>query len=328
MYYLGIKNHTGVPQMHMLEPALDELVRKQHPYRKLLALLDLGKLCAPLANIRSHLGRDGYAVEVGFAAILLQWMEDLSDREAERFLQENNAAKFFCGFTLTQTTPDHSYFGRLRASIGIERLAKIFNNVNDELRKQGVVSNIFTFVDASSMISKLTAWDERDKAIKAGEEKLNNANIGDYSADKDARFGCKGKDKFWFGYKRHVAVDMKQGIITEVAVTPANVADDQGLDLVCPDGGMVVADKAYCTKKAQEIMNKHGCHSGAIMKNKNHGKDAFLTRLRSPYENVFSKKQKRCRYRGIEKNQFQGLIEALVFNFKRLVTINAPPLFA
>ena len=62
MYYLGIKNHTGVPQMHMLEPALDELVRKQHPYRKLLALLDLGKLCAPLANIRSHLGRDGYAV--------------------------------------------------------------------------------------------------------------------------------------------------------------------------------------------------------------------------------------------------------------------------
>ena len=70
---------------------------------------------------------------------------------------------------------------------------------------------------------------------------MNNANIGDYSADKDARFGCKGKDKFWFGYKRHVAVDMKHGIINNVAVTPANVADDKGLELGCPDGGMVVA---------------------------------------------------------------------------------------
>lgn len=317
--------------MHMLEPSLDELVRKNHPYRKLLALLDFKKLCAPLADIRSHLGRDGYAVEAGFAALLLQWLEDLSDREAERFLQENNSAKYFCGFTLTQTTPDHSYFGRLRSAIGTERLTKIFNNVNDSLRKQGVVSNIFTFVDASSMISKLTTWEERDKAIKAGEEKLNNANIGDYCADKDARFGCKGKDKFWFGYKRHVAVDMKQGIINNVAVTPANVDDGKGLKLVCPDGGMVVADKVYCTKEAQEIMRKHGCHSGAILKNnmkgKNREKDKFLSGLRAPYENVFSKKQKRSRYRGIHKNQFQGLIEALVFNFKRLIVINAPPVF-
>lgn len=233
-----MENHTGVPQMNMLEPSLDELVRKSHPYRQLLVLLDFKKLCAPLADIRSHLGRDGYDLEAGFAALLLQWMEGLSDREMERFLQENTATKYFCGFTLTGCTPDHSYFGRLRASIGTEKLAIIFNNVNESLRKNGVISDIFTFVDASSMISKLTTWEERDKAIKAGEERLNNANIGDYSSDKDARFGCKG------------------------------------------------------------------------------------------YENVFSKKQKRSRYRGIEKNQFQGLIEALVFNFKRLISINAPPIFA
>ncbi|MDN3505394.1 MAG: transposase [Rhabdochlamydiaceae bacterium] len=32
-------------------------------------------------------GRAGYHIESGFAALLLQWMEDLSDRELERFLQ-------------------------------------------------------------------------------------------------------------------------------------------------------------------------------------------------------------------------------------------------
>jgi transposase, IS5 family len=125
---------------------------------------------------------------------------------------------------------------------------------------------------------------------------------------------------------------MKQGIITKAAATAANESDSKGLARVCPSGGMVVADKAYCTKEAQKTMKTKGCHSGAIMKNnmkgKNKDKDAFLTRLRSPYENVFSKTQKRSRYRGIKKNQFQVFMEALAFNFKRLIAINAPPLFA
>jgi len=316
----------------MLEPSPDELVRRDHPYRKLLEIVDFKQLCSPLKDIRSSTGCIGYDIESGFAALLLQWMEDLSDRQMERFLQGNNAAKYFCGFTLTQTTPDHSYFGRLRDAIGTSRLGKMFRKVNDNLRKQGVVTDIFTFVDASSMISKLTTWQERDKAIKDGEEKLNNANIGNYSADKDAKFGCKGKDKFWYGYKRHVAADMKHGIITKVAVTAANESDGAGLEKACPNGGMVVADKAYCIKEAQKILKSKACHSGAIMKNnmkgKNKEKDKFLSQLRSPYENIFSKKQKRCRYRGIKKNQFQAFMEAIAFNLKRLITINSPPIFA
>ena len=45
-------------------------------------------------------------------------MEDISDRELERFLQENNAGKLFCGFSLLEKTPDHSYFSVLRSRIG------------------------------------------------------------------------------------------------------------------------------------------------------------------------------------------------------------------
>jgi hypothetical protein len=33
-------------------------------------------------------------------------MEDLSDRELARFLQENTAGKWFCGFGLCEATPD------------------------------------------------------------------------------------------------------------------------------------------------------------------------------------------------------------------------------
>lgn len=319
--------------MNFLEPSVDELVRADHAYRKLLALIDLSQLLKPIKHLRSGgMGRPGYRLESGFAALLLQWMEDLSDRELERFLQENTAGKFFCGFSLREKTPDHSYFGELRRQIGTSKLAEIFRLVNRQLRAQGVVMEVFTFVDAQSLISKLTTWSERDAALAAGEEKLNNTNVEKFSADGDARFGCKGKEKFWYGYKRNVAVDMKHGIITKVAVTPANEADGAALKHVCPRGGMVVADKAYCTQEAQQTLARRGCHSGAILKNnmkrKNKDKDRFLTKLRAPYENIFSKQSKRCRYRGLAKVQFQGLMEAFVFNFRRLVAINSPPLFA
>ena len=194
-----------------------------------------------------------------------------------------------------------------------------------------IMRNVFTFVDASKIITKETTWAERDKALKKGEEALNNDNIKKYSADKDARFGCNGKNKFWFGYKRHNSVDMGSGLIKKVAVTPANISDADGLKHTCPDEGMIFADKGYCISKAQKIMKAKKCHSGAILKNnmkaKNRDKDKWISRTRSPFENVFSKNNNRARYRGLAKIQTQAFMEAIVFNVKRLLVINAPPLF-
>jgi transposase len=38
----------------------------------------------------------GYGINTLFKTLLLQHLEDISDRELERFLQENTAAKWFC----------------------------------------------------------------------------------------------------------------------------------------------------------------------------------------------------------------------------------------
>jgi transposase, IS5 family len=318
-------------QINFFEPEMDSLVRKDHPYRKILELVDFAGLTRQLKFLLNRkYGRPGYNIESGFKGLILQFMEDLSDRELERYLQENVAGKLFCDFKLTEKTPDHSYFSELRRKIGVERLAKLFNKFGDKLKAKGLVTNIFTFVDASKMISKMSLWEERDKAIAAGEEKLNNQNIEKYSADKDADYGCKGNKDFWYGYKRHVAVCMRNGLITKTAVTKASITDAKGLKHVCPKEGMVIADKAYCVKPAQDIMRKNGCHSGAILKEnmigKNRDKDRFLTKLRMPYEGVFSRVNKKVRYRGLAKAQFQGFMQALAFNLKRLIKVGAPPL--
>lgn len=311
---------------NMFETHIEELVRKDHPYRKLLEAINFKKFCKPLQSLfHETLGRKGYNIESGFAALVLQWMEDLSDRELERFLQENTAGKFFCGFSLLEKTPDHSYFSVLRDKIGTKRLASLFEEVNKQLRSKGLISDIFHFVDASQIISKISLWNERDKAIEAGLEKFNNATAPKVATDPQARIGCKGNENYWYGYKRNVAVCMKFGFISKVAITPANLTDSQALKHICPKQGIVYADKGYCDQNAQKTMQINGCENRAIlknnMKNKDFERDAKISKKRMPFERVFSKQSKKARYRGIAKNQFQGFMQALVFNFKRLISL-------
>ncbi|PCI93647.1 hypothetical protein COB11_04990 [Candidatus Aerophobetes bacterium] len=71
----------------------------------------------------------GYGLLKLFKCLLLQFMENLSDREVEAFIQENNAAKFFCGFELKDKTPDHTVFCKTRSRIGTSLLSKIFTNL-------------------------------------------------------------------------------------------------------------------------------------------------------------------------------------------------------
>jgi IS5 family transposase len=298
---------------------LETLVRPDHVLRKINQLISFRNIAIAYKDL-----------ETGIRCIYLQFHYDLSDRELEERLQDDLAYRWFCGFSLTDQTPDHTYFCRMRALLGTQRLATMFRKIIQQCREKKIVRSVFTFVDSSTIVTKVTTWDERDRALRHGEEALNNQNINKYSADKDARFGCKGKHKFWYGYKRHVSLDMGSGLITRVAATPANVPDHAALRHVCPRVGMVFGDKGYCPKLAQETMRKRGCHSGVILKNnmkeKNRDKDRWLTKARMPFEGVFSKKAKRARYRGLVKVQFQVFMEAIVHNVKRLLVLDVSPL--
>lgn len=319
---MSIRNQTS------LFVSLEGLVKPGHPYRCLEGLVDFDELSRPLASLYSNKGRKELGAARGFKSLVLQFMEDLSDREMERYLEENTAAKWFCEFGLEEKTPDHSYFGDYRKRLGTSRLMALFERVRESLKQQGVLSEVFTFVDASQLISKLSTWDDRDKAIQQKLETFNNQTASKVAAEPQARFGCKGKDKHWYGYKEHVSVDMQSGLINKVAATPANVTDAQGLKHICPSQGAVYGDKGYCVKPAQRTLKRKGCHDGTIKKNnmkaKNRDKDRWLTKIRAPYERVFSKRNKRVRYKGTAKVQFQVGLHAFVFNCKRLLKLDCP----
>jgi IS5 family transposase len=208
-------------------------------------------------------------------------MENLSDRELERYLAENTAAKWFCDFSLNEPTPDYSVFSKIRSKIGTTRLADAFVQLRCQLKAKGYMSQVFTFVDATHLIAQASLWQERDEAIKQKYEKLNNETLPKVAKDKDAKIGCKGGDKFWYGYKKHVSVDMQSGLINKVALTPANITDAQGFKYVCPNGGAVYADKGYCTKPAKTTAAIKSVHLCAPKKKNMKGKNSDLDRYYS-----------------------------------------------
>ena len=315
--------------MHQIEMvSLDDLVPQAHSYRKFMDIWSFKHAEKWLKKLQKDNPYEGYGLFRLFKCLLLQFMEDISDRELERFLQENNASKWFVGFSLTDKTPDHTVFTRARKRIGTKTLSIIFADLGNQLKAQGLMSEVFTFVDSSHLVSKANLWEERDKAIKEKYEKLNNVVLPKIAHDKQARIGCKGQKKYWYGYKRHVSVDMQSGLINKIATTPANVTDAQGLKHVCPTQGAVYTDKGYCVSPATKVAAKNGCHLAAIKKNnmkgKNKEQDRWYSHIRSPYERVFSQRQRRSRYVGTMKNQFTAFMEAICFNLKRFCVL-APP---
>lgn len=301
----------------------DSALGTDHAYRKLNRLISFDEIAATLQKTYSHLGQPGIPPVRGLKAMLLQFWEDYSDREMEAAVRENLAIRWFCGFSLTEKTPDHSYFGKFRKRIGTKHLADIFNAINQRLQKEGLFGNIFFFIDASTIITKTTLWAERDRAIKDGHDKLNNLVVKDYAADKQARWGAKSKKNIWFGYKRHTAVDMRYGLITKTTVTPANVLDYQVVEQIIPKEGYVFMGKLYDTKGTDRKIKASGCSPGTIRKNnnpnKNYDLDRWRSHMRMPFEATFSKLPKQARYKGQVKVGFQNFGQSIYFNLKKAI---------
>jgi transposase, IS5 family len=160
--------------MHQIEMViLEELVSSEHSYRRFKDVFDFSKARTIVERIERDDCYTGYGAFRLFLCCLLQYLEDLSDRELERFIVENNSAKWFCGFSLTEKTPDHTVFCAFRKRLGAQKLSEIFAVFRDQLKARGLMNEVFSFVDATILISKANLWEERDCAKQKSYEALN-----------------------------------------------------------------------------------------------------------------------------------------------------------
>jgi transposase len=134
--------------------SLEQLVPQDHSYREYKEVWNFKPVFKELKRIKKANPHEGYSLDRLFMCLLLQFLEDVSDRELERFIYENNPARWFCGFSLLDKTPDHTVFTRARDRIGTKRMAKIFGILRDQLRAKGYMNEVFSFVGATHLIAK------------------------------------------------------------------------------------------------------------------------------------------------------------------------------
>ena len=153
-----------VKQVTMI--SLEELLPEKHNYRKFKEVFNFRKIDYRLKGMESNKGSKGYGMDRLFKCLLQQFMEDLSDRQLEEALKTNCAAKWFCEYGLADKTPDHSLFGEVRKRIGTKKLSRLFAIMKEQLREQGYMSEVFTFVDTAHLIFKSQLREEREQLKK------------------------------------------------------------------------------------------------------------------------------------------------------------------
>ena len=326
---------------------LEKMVPEDHALRTIRERFPAQEIAEKREEWKKSLGREGYGMEVGLRALFLQFWGDFSDREMEERLKYDISYKWFCGFKMEDRTPDHTFFCRARKNLGEGRIEELFHKITEDQLLRKLVKRLGSFVDASAIRRKEAEWKKRDedkqkeqedieeaiRKSKAGSqaemvEKIaqgNKAAPGSYSGDKEARWGCKGEKKYWFGYKRHVSVDLASGLIEKVWVTPANVNDAAAFKFVCPMETRVLADRGYDTEDVRRILKQKQCEDGIMRlktrKDFDPERNKAISKKRAPWEHVFSKMSRRTRYMGVAKTYMQALMEAIVHNMKRMVLL-------
>lgn len=251
-------------------------------------------------------GNKPYDLELMLRIHILQNLYDLSDMRVMTEVIDSRAFSEFCGVDSSNQIPNGDTIGRFRNILvknGIQE--KLFLQVVEILNSKGLILKKGTIVD-STIISapSSTKNKERKRDIDAHSVKKGNA--------------------WYFGYKAHIGVDGKTGLVHTIKVTSANVHDvtvTRDLligeeDVVYGDSGYLGADKREDAivknvkgKKIKYKINRRPSQtqklsrSGQYYAKKSEHKKSSV---RAKVEHVFGVVKKlfgyrKTRYRGLEK---------------------------
>jgi IS5 family transposase len=218
-----------------------------------------------------------------FKIVLLQQWHTLSDPAAEEAVRDRLSFRRFCGLPLDMETPDHASIWRFRQTIDKLGLStQLLAEVNRQLDALGLVIKRGTLVDAT---------------LIAGAVRRPYEGGGVNPRDPEARFTRK-RDKTYFGYKAHLAVDEASGFVRQAEMTSANVHDSRlGEALIQGDEQGFFADRAYDSQALRETLERRGLIDGIAWKVK-HARypleswqqvhNAWASSVRSAVERAFA----------------------------------------
>jgi len=302
------------------------LARGSHLLYELSKVVDFSFVRTACRDFYVAYGRDAWDPLLMFKMVFLQFLYDLSDREVEERATYDMAFKWFLGLSAEEFPPDHTTLCRFRQRLGAEGFQQLFNQVVEQARDQGLVSDRLHILDATHMVAKVDLF--RLKKEHVDNQGDNDPHYVDrHSPDPEARFGRKSKKQGFYGYKCHMVEDADSELIVQATATPGNVPDGAMLPALIDDHPQeATADKAYDSQSNHDYLESQGVASGIIPRRPGPGRPRHSRRERPKIERKFAECKcfhglKKARYWGLAKVKIQTLMVALVVNCKRLVKL-------
>jgi len=292
---------------------------------------------------KSKEGADAYPPLLLLKCLLLQkWFRIGSDPELENQINDRLSFKKFLGLPLGTPSPDHSTFSRFRSRLTKAVMVELNSAVLREFAKRGLRINEGIAVDArlvksaSRPLSNEELKKEREKrgGVDGGVDK--NGKPLKFSRDVESDW-TKKKEEPHYGLKEHVSVDVDNGFVLGVTVTPASEHDSKYLPYLALASchteepiKKVYGDRGYFGEPNRSFLHLNGIADGIMRKDT---RSAKLTKFEVERNKQISKKRYiveqyfglshlhdrayRARFTKMVKNLWDSLCRQMVFNVFR-----------
>lgn len=132
--------------------SLEDLVPPDHFYRHLEATLDLAFVRDLVRDAYAGAGRPSVDPVVFFKLQLILFFEGLrSERQLMQVVADRLSLRWYLGYDLTESLPDHSSLTRIRQRLGITIFERFFEQVVDRCQAAGLVWGRELYVDATKV---------------------------------------------------------------------------------------------------------------------------------------------------------------------------------
>jgi transposase, IS5 family len=344
-----------------VEDRLKELSAEGDPLEKLAATVDFEMFRPVLRRALGRSpggkgGRPGFDPVLKFKMLVLQALHGLSLAQTSYMVRDRLSWMRFCGLGPGDTVPDANTLWDFReALIAARALEKAFEMLDRTISAAGYLPMGGQIIDATLVAApKQRNTDGEKAALKAGEipEEWKDQPARLRQKDRDARWTVKfakakpKEDKApqidiaipFYGYKNHISIDRRHGLIRRSLVTDAAAHDGarlrEGLIDPANTASEVWADTAYRSAANEAFLAKAGKVS-RIHHKKPKGRpmpkplargNARKSQIRARIEHVFAEQKDRMklfiRTIGLTRAEATVTLANMAFNMKRWCWLN------
>ena len=120
--------------------SLEDLVPEDNFYRRVDACLDLQFVRHLVYGLYSSIGRPSIDPVVFFKLQLIAFFEDIrSERQLMETVNLNLAHRWYIGYDLDESVPDHSSLSKIRERYGLEIFQRFFEQIVELVIEAGFV---------------------------------------------------------------------------------------------------------------------------------------------------------------------------------------------